>query len=146
MLGHATILRWRTALCVSSDRHKHEMKLLARFFRRPRIPQPRRVSTPRRFLDMTNRPPYRGRTPGLARLPERLPSIHKKVETALALMVGVGRAAISRPCWTARILFPSRDGPPSDQGWLRARDVRARRVLKVCAGNACPFGRFVWFP
>src|SRR5215472_1208466 len=61
-------------------------------------------------------------------------------------MVGVGRAAISRPCWTARILFPSRDGPPSDQGWLRARDVRARRVLKVCAENACPFGRFVWFP
>src|SRR5262245_20993606 len=61
-------------------------------------------------------------------------------------MVGVGRAAISRPCWTARILFPSRDGPPSDQGWLRAQDVRARRVLKVCAGNACPFGRFVWFP
>src|SRR5262249_41112529 len=61
-------------------------------------------------------------------------------------MVGVGRAAIFRPCWTARILFPSRDGPPSDQGWLRARDVRARRVLKFCAGNACPFGRFVSFP
>src|SRR5262249_15898811 len=77
MLGHATILRWRTALCVSSDRHSHEMKLLARFFRRPRVPQPRRVITPRRFLDMSNRPPYRGRTPGLARLPERLPSIHR---------------------------------------------------------------------
>jgi hypothetical protein len=104
MLGHATILRWRTALCVSSDRHKHEMKLLARFFRRPRIPQPRRVSTPRRFLDMTNRPPYRRRTPGLARLPERLPSIHKKVETALALY---GRG------WPRRNLAPMLDSSDS---------------------------------
>ena len=63
-----------------------------------------------------------------------------------AFMVGVGRGATSRPCWTARIAFPCRDGPPSDQGWLRARHVRARHIPKVCAGSVFLFGRFVCLP
>jgi hypothetical protein len=137
MLGHATILRWRTALCVSSDRHKHEMKLLARFFRRPRVPQPRRVSTPRRFLDMSNRPPYRGRTPGLARLPERLPSIHKKVETALVLLCHKFSVSVpSGAAWATRERRGESGHQSPSHRCNRVRSVAFRPQRRIlCAGN-----------